>query len=141
MISLKISDIFRVTYLFEKGGFMTKQLGVDTCSTTILHQDVIHKVQANMLGDEIIEDLAGFFKIFGHPTRVRILQALLISEMCVCDLSYTLEMSQSAVSHQLRLLKDANLVKFRRSGKSVYYSLSDNHISGILNEGLTHVQE
>ena len=121
---------------------MKKNLSTETCcSSTIIHHDVINKVLENMLDDSILQDLAGFFKIFGHPTRVRILQALLISEMCVCDISYALEMSQSAVSHQLKMLKDANLVKSRKSGKSVYYSLSDNHISGIMNEGLTHVQE
>lgn len=120
---------------------MKKILPSETCSRTIIHHDVIDKVSKNMLDDAILEDLANFFKLFGHPTRVRILQALLISEMCVCDISYALEMSQSAVSHQLRLLRDANLVKSRRAGKSVYYSLSDSHISGIMNEGLTHVQE
>ncbi len=120
---------------------MKNNKSTETCSRTIIHHDVIANVLDNMLDDKILQDLAGFFKIFGHPTRVRILQALLISEMCVCDISYALEMSQSAVSHQLRMLKDANLVKARKSGKSVYYSLSDSHISGIMNEGLAHVQE
>ena len=120
---------------------MKNNLSAETCSSTIIHHDVINMVLENMLDDEILQDLAGFFKIFGHPTRIRILQALLISEMCVCDISYALDMSQSAVSHQLRMLKDANLVKSRKSGKSVYYSLSDSHISGIMNEGLVHVQE
>lgn len=120
---------------------MKKNLLAETCSSTIIHHDVIDKVLNNMLDDQVLEDLAGFFKLFGHPTRVRILQALLISEMCVCDISYALDMSQSAVSHQLRMLRDANLVKSRKAGKSVYYSLSDEHISGIMNEGLTHVQE
>ena len=120
---------------------MKNNLSTETCSSTIIHHDVIDRVLENMLDDEILQDLAAFFKIFGHPTRIRILQALLISEMCVCDISYALDMSQSAVSHQLRMLKDANLVKSRKSGKSVYYSLSDGHISGIMNEGLVHVQE
>lgn len=120
---------------------MKKTLSAETCSSTVIHHDVVEKVVAHMLDDELLQNLAGFFKLFGHPTRVRMLQALLISEMCVCDLSYALNMTQSAISHQLRLLKDANLVKSRKAGKSVYYSLSDNHISGIINEGLTHVQE
>lgn len=127
--------------MISKGGFMKKRLHAETCSTTVIHGDVIKKVQDHMLDGKILEDLAGFFSLFGHPTRVRILQALLISEMCVCDISYTLNMSQSAVSHQLRLLRDSNLVKSRRSGKSVYYSLSDLHINEIMNQGLTHIQE
>lgn len=120
---------------------MKKQLHAETCSTTVIHHDVIEKVLDNMLDGKVVEDLASFFKLFGHPTRVKILQALLVSEMCVCDISYTLKMSQSAVSHQLRLLRDADLVKSRRAGKSVYYSLSDIHISEIMNQGLTHIQE
>ncbi|NLI89435.1 MAG: winged helix-turn-helix transcriptional regulator [Epulopiscium sp.] len=120
---------------------MSKNLQAETCSTTIIHPDVIDKVNENMLDNDVLEDLAKFFKMFGHPTRVRILQALFIAEMCVCDISYALQMSQSAVSHQLRLLKDASLVKSRREGKSVYYSLDDTHISEIMNQGLLHVQE
>lgn len=120
---------------------MKKELATETCSTTVIHHDIVNKVRNQMLDIEILESLAGFFKLFGHSTRVRVLQALLISEMCVCDLSCALDMSQSAVSHQLRLLKDANLVKARKAGKSVYYSLADNHISMIMNQGLDHVQE
>jgi len=120
---------------------MKKKISIETCSTTTIHHDTVKKVTEQMLGNQILEDLAGFFKLFGHPTRVRILQALLISEMCVCDLSYTLSMSQSAISHQLRLLKDANLVKSRKAGKVVYYSLADSHIATIMNQGLDHVQE
>lgn len=120
---------------------MKKNLSTETCVTTVIHDDIVKKVTQQMLGDDILENLAGFFKLFGHPTRVRMLQALLISEMCVCDLSCALGMSQSAISHQLRLLKDANLVKARKSGKSVYYSLADSHISVIMNQGLDHVQE
>ena len=128
-------------YLTKERCSMKKNLSTETCSTTIIHHDVVEKVTQQMLDDSILEDLANFFKLFGHPTRVRMLQALLISEMCVCDLSCALGMSQSAISHQLRLLKDANLVKARKSGKSVYYSLADNHISVIMNQGLDHVQE
>lgn len=124
-----------------KNNLSTHTCTTDSCATTVIHHDVVKKVTEQMLGNDILEDLAGFFKLFGHPTRVRMLQALLISEMCVCDLSCALNMSQSAISHQLRLLKDANLVKARKSGKSVYYSLADNHISMIMNQGLDHVQE
>lgn len=120
---------------------MEKTCLAETCSSTVIHYDLVQKVTQNMFEDEILQDLAAFFKVFGHPTRVRMLQALLISEMCVCDLSYALDMSQSAISHQLRLLKDAKLVKSRKEGKVVYYSLADEHISSIMNEGLSHVQE
>lgn len=120
---------------------MKRKLFIETCGTTMIHHDTVKEVTEKMLGDQILEDLAGFFKLFGHPTRVRILQALLISEMCVCDLSCALSMSQSAISHQLRLLKDANLVKSRKDGKVVYYSLADSHIATIMSQGLDHVQE
>lgn len=120
---------------------MKKNLSSEVCTSTIIHHKTVKKVQKHMLEEDLIEDLADFFKLFGHSTRIKILQALLVSEMCVCDLSYTLDMTQSAISHQLRLLRDADLVKTRRAGRSIYYSLSDSHISSILNEGLDHVQE
>lgn len=120
---------------------MQKKVPIEICTSTIINYDTVQKVTAQMLDDSILHNLASFFKVFGHPTRVRMLQALLISEMCVCDLSYTLNMTQSAVSHQLRLLKDARLVKSRKDGKVVYYSLDDEHISSIMNEGLKHIKE
>ena len=120
---------------------MKKNLSAETCSSTIIHHDVIDKVLKNMLDDQISEDLAGFFKIFGHPTRVRILQALLISEMCVCDIAQCLSMTQSAISHQLRVLKNADLIRFRREGKTVIYSLADEHVRMILSCGMEHILE
>ena len=86
-------------------------------------------------------DLPDLFKVFGDSTRIRILSALSKAEMCVCDIAYLLNMSQSAISHQLRVLKQARLVKNRRDGKIVYYSLDDNHIVGILDQGLDHIRE
>lgn len=90
--------------------------------------------------DELI-DLSELFKIFGDSTRIKILYSLLVSEMCVCDIATLLGMSQSAISHQLRLLKQAGLVKYRRDGKTIFYSLADDHVSTIINQGMEHVQE
>ena len=91
--------------------------------------------------DEIVEDLADLYKVFGDMTRIRILYALSCSELCVYDIATVLGMSQSAISHQLRVLKQAKLVKYRREGKTIFYSLADGHIHTILNHGLEHVQE
>lgn len=91
--------------------------------------------------DEIVEDLADLYKVFGDMTRIRILYALSCSELCVYDIATVLGMSQSAISHQLRVLKQAKLVKYRREGKTIFYSLADGHIHTILNQGLEHVQE
>ncbi|MBQ3782663.1 MAG: helix-turn-helix transcriptional regulator [Lachnospiraceae bacterium] len=91
--------------------------------------------------EEIVYDIADLFKVFSDMTRVKILYALSSGELCVYDISAVLEMSQSAISHQLRVLKQAKLVKYRREGKIVFYSLADSHIHTILNQGLEHVQE
>ena len=90
---------------------------------------------------EVLFDLADLFKVFGDSTRVRIICALFESEMCVCDIAAVLNMTQSAISHQLRVLKQARLVKYRRSGKTVYYSLADDHIQNIFNQAFEHVME
>jgi len=94
-----------------------------------------------MTDEQKLRDLADLFKLFGDATRVRILSALLQSEMCVCDLAELLGMSQSAISHQLRVLKQGKLVKNRREGKTVFYSLDDNHIGTIINQGMEHIME
>ncbi|TCK97817.1 ArsR family transcriptional regulator [Natranaerovirga hydrolytica] len=114
---------------------------IDTCSCTVIHSDVINKVKNVMPIEENLYDLAEFFKVFGDSTRIKILYALSVSEMCVCDLSNLLSISQSAISHQLRVLKNSRLVKYKRVGKVVYYSLDDHHIQGIFNQGLEHVNE
>lgn len=88
-----------------------------------------------------LKELADFFKVFGDPTRLKILYALSLNEMCVCDLSTILNANQSTVSHQLRLLKQTRLVKYRRDGKNIYYSLNDKHINQIIDIGLTHINE
>lgn len=114
---------------------------VPSCDYVCLHQDVINQVLSSMPNDEELIDLSELFKIFGDSTRIRILYSLLVSEMCVCDIATLLGMSQSAISHQLRLLKQSGLVKYRREGKTVFYSLTDSHVSTIINQGMEHIQE
>lgn len=114
---------------------------IDTCSCNIIHEDIVDKVRENMPQEENLYDLAELFKVFGDTTRIRILYALFVSEMCVCDIAALLSMTQSAISHQLRVLKQARLVKYRKEGKIVYYSLDDEHIKNIFDEGLVHIQE
>lgn len=113
----------------------------ETCSCTVIHEDVINKVRENMIDDYHVINLAEFFKVFGDATRIKIINALFSSEMCVCDIAALLNMNQSAISHQLRTLKQARLIKNRRDGKVVYYSLDDDHIKQIFDQGLIHVKE
>ncbi|MDP4177900.1 MAG: metalloregulator ArsR/SmtB family transcription factor, partial [Bacillota bacterium] len=101
---------------------------IENCSCQIIHEDVVNKVKEHIPQDEILYDLADLFKVLGDSTRIKILCALLQAEMCVCDISSLLGMTQSAISHQLRVLKQARLVKYRKDGKSVYYSLDDEHV-------------
>ena len=113
----------------------------DRCDCTVIHEDVIKKVKKRMPDEELLLNLADLFKVFGDSTRVRIISALLHSEMCVCDIAALLEMSKSAISHQLRELRQTKLVKYRRDGKVVYYSLDDEHVGVIFKQGLAHVSE
>ncbi len=114
---------------------------LDNCKVTIIHNDVVEKVKGLMIEDKTIGNLAEFFKVFGDATRVKILYALSHEEMCVCDISALLDMNQSAISHQLKVLRQGRLVKQRREGKVVYYSLNDDHINKVLSQGLEHVEE
>lgn len=107
----------------------------------ILHEDVVKRVHEELPEEALLYELADFFKIFGDSTRIKILYVLLKSEMCVCDIAMLLNMTQSAISHQLRVLKQMGLVKFRREGKSILYSLSDGHIQTILEMGMEHINE
>lgn len=113
----------------------------EICNSNIIHNDVVEKVKLKIPKDETLYDLAEFFKVFGDSTRIKIICALFESEMCVCDLSALLGVSQSAISHQLRTLKSNRLVKYRREGKVVYYALDDDHIKHIFDEGLNHITE
>lgn len=114
---------------------------IEKCSCNVIHKDTVIKVKEKLPKEETLYDLAELFKVFGDSTRIKILCALFESEMCVCDLSALLSISQSAISHQLRVLKSASLVKFRRDGKVIYYSLDDEHIKHIFDEGLKHITE
>ena len=114
---------------------------VTLCECDDIHEEVVSKSKNDMPEEEMLYDLAELFKVFGDTTRIKILYALFSSEMCVCDIANLLNMTQSAISHQLRVLKQARLVKFRKEGKTVYYSLDDIHVSQIFDCGLHHIQE
>lgn len=111
------------------------------CDCTFVHEDIVSKVVDSMPDEEKLYDLADFFKVFGDSTRIKILYVLMCSEMCVCDIAELLKMTQSAISHQLRVLRQMNLVRTRRDGKTVYYSLADGHIESILHQGYEHIDE
>ncbi|NLY04185.1 MAG: winged helix-turn-helix transcriptional regulator [Campylobacter sp.] len=113
----------------------------EICEVNIIHKEIINKVAKKMPDDGSLDKLADFFKVFGDSTRVRILWALGENEMCVCDIAALLKMSQSSISHQLRVLKQNLLVKNRRDGKVVYYSLKDEHIRSIFEQGFIHINE
>ncbi len=114
---------------------------VPRCEESLIHPGTVERVRRALPPDEVLYDLAELFKIFGDSTRVKILYALLEGELCVCDLASLMEVTQSAVSHQLRVLKASKLVKFRREGKTVYYSLADEHVIRILSQGMEHIRE
>lgn len=114
---------------------------LERCHCTVIHEDIIQAVLAKMPLEESLYDLAELFKVFGDTTRIRILWALAESEMCVCDIATLLNMTQSAISHQLRVLKQARLVRNRKEGKIVYYTLDDHHVKQIFELGLTHINE
>ena len=111
------------------------------CGYMHLHEEVIQRVNQEMPEEKTLFDLAELFKVFGDSTRIRILYALFQSEMCVCDIAQLLGMTQSAISHQLQTLKKSKLVKYRRQGKTVFYSLADAHVRAIIGQGMEHVTE
>lgn len=110
------------------------------CDCAMLHEDVVAHVRAQMPTDALCQKGAAFFKLLGDATRMKILSVLAIHELCVCDIANLLSMTKSAVSHQLALLKGAGFVRFRREGKAIYYSLDDEHVSGMLALGIKHIQ-
>ena len=114
---------------------------VEICEHTEVHKDRVENILHQMPSEGRLYDLAELFKVFGDSTRIRILFALFESEICVCDLAETLGMTQSAVSHQLKILKQARLVKSRREGKSVFYFLADDHVRTVIDQGLEHIRE
>ncbi len=118
---------------------MSGKVFTDICGVHCIHEEAVHDLKKLMLHKNTIQRLAETFKLMGDPTRVEIIFALSHKELCVCDLAAVLGMSHSAISHQLRLLRSARLVKFRKDGKIVYYSIDDKHITTLFNEGLDHV--
>lgn len=114
---------------------------VECCEVHHMHENLVHQIEDGMPSEETMQGLAEFYKVFGDPTRIKILCTLFQSELCVCDLAEVTGMTQSAISHQLRVLKQMKLVKNRREGKIVYYSLADAHIQSILNQGMEHIAE
>ncbi len=113
----------------------------DVCDIECINEKAVNKVKSNMLDENILLNVADNFKIFSDPTRLKILQALYQRELCVCDISAVLEANQSTISHQLRVLRSNNLVKFRKEGKMAYYSLADDHIVKIIEMGIEHATE
>ena len=111
------------------------------CDCEVIHADIVNKVKKGIPNDEDIYDLSDFFKVLGDSTRMKIIWALDESEMCVCDIAVLLNMTKSAISHQLRSLRNADLVKFRKEGKTVYYSLKDEHVRDIYEKGMEHIRE
>ena len=114
---------------------------VGCCEECAVHDEVVQSVRGMLPDDDDLYDLAELFKVFGDSTRIRILFVLFEAEVCVCDLAKALNMTQSAISHQLRILKQNKLVKSRRDGKSIFYSLADEHVRTIIDQGREHIEE
>lgn len=114
---------------------------VECCEFLQVHQDVVDAVLKRMPKEDHLMDLSELFKVFGDSTRIKILYVLLEADMCVCDLAQILNMTQSAISHQLRILKQSKLVKNRREGKTVIYCLADGHVRSIISQGMEHIEE
>lgn len=120
---------------------MTEKEQLPLCAECETHKSVVETVREGMPEDEMLYDLAELYKVFGDSTRIKILYALFEEELCVCDIASLLGMSASAISHQLRVLKQASLVRYRREGKTIYYSLSDDHVRSIIGQGMEHIGE
>ena len=114
---------------------------VEHCDVVHSHKGVVLKVSREMPDDDVLYDLAELFKVFGDSTRIRILFALFEEEMCVCDIAESLNMTQSAISHQLKILKQSKLVGSRREGKQIIYFLADDHVRTIIDQGINHIEE
>ncbi len=122
----------------REGGLMNE---TPSCEYMHIHEDIVSAVLKEMPNDDTLYKLSELYKLFGDKTRVRILYVLYKREMCVCDIAKLLNMTISAISHQLKILKQASLVKFRKDGKTVFYSLADDHVKTILNNGMEHIEE
>lgn len=118
-----------------------REATTEACEFIHVHKELVKAVNDHMPEERVLYDLAELFRVFADSTRIRILYALFESEMCVCDIAQVLGMTVSAISHQLRVLKQSRLVKYRREGKTVFYSLSDDHVRLMIDQGLEHVEE
>lgn len=129
----------------KKGSDIDNSLEMDglACEVECIHPEVIEQFSTKIIDVNRAKDLAELFKTLGDPTRIRIMDALALGEgeLCVCDLAELLDLSQSATSHQLRVLRNSKLIKYRREGKMIYYSLDDDHVSGLYSQGLEHISE
>ena len=113
----------------------------DLCKVTVIHDDIVQKVRSGITDEKFLRKMAEMFKVLNDPTRLKIINALLISEMCVCDIAALMEMTQPTISHHLKIMRQSELIKYRRDGKIVYYSLDDEHISVLFQNGLEHALE
>ncbi len=120
---------------------MNEKNKLQVCDFLCADEEAVKRVESNMPDDEILYELAELYKIFGDSTRIKILYALFESELCVCDIAKLLKLTVSAVSHQLRTLNRTRLVRYRREGKNVIYSLNDDHVRTIINQGINHIEE
>ena len=141
MIHMIIQTDELINDRIQERGVMMAINDVECCDFYQVHEDVVKAVNEKMPDEDELCDLAEIFKVFGDSTRIKILYVLFEAEMCVCDIAQLLNMNQSAISHQLRILKQNRLVKSRREGKAVFYSLADGHVRTIINQGLEHIQE
>lgn len=133
--------IYAHLFNYYKDGIMKDVLDPESLDCTVIHEEVVAQVRKNMPEEDVLLNLADLFKVFSDSTRVKIICALLNAEMCVCDIASLLGMSKSAISHQLRTLRQTRLVKYRREGKVIYYSLEDEHVGTIFAQGLVHINE
>ncbi len=120
---------------------MQKKPACAHCESTLVHTSIVEGARGHLVDNATVQDMAAMFKMLADPTRLKIINALMLSEMCVCDLTELMGMSQSAVSHQLAALRKSRLIKSRRDGKQIFYSLDDEHISLLFNQCLIHVRE
>ncbi len=125
----------------EEKARIQQEVDEGSCEFMHIHEEIVDKVEKVMPDEQQLLDLSEFFKVFGDSTRIKILYVLSQSEMCVCDIATLLQMGQSAISHQLRVLKQMRLVTFRRDAKTVSYKLADSHIQTILAQGMEHISE
>lgn len=112
---------------------------IDICQCNVIHEEAVSEAKERLMDDTMANNVAQLFKVIGDPTRIKILQVLSIKEMCVCDITHVLNMTHSAISHQLKTLRQAGLVKNRKEGKVVYYSLDDAHVFTLLSQGIDHI--